>query len=137
MSELDILANLTGTYVLGESDKQFSLVLFLSFSSTGKHRYDFRMMPQNAFYKPAEAELLQRGTKMTNRGIIYSLFDGLKKIKLGYFSYRLYFSSLLRGSEKYLHELHFVEETIRAYCTSHHKIKCCMYSSLEHAIETP
>lgn len=42
-------------------------------------RYDFRMV-QDAFQKP-EAEILQRSTKMTNRGIIYTLYNGLKKIR--------------------------------------------------------
>lgn len=65
-------------------------------------RYDFRMV-QDAFQKP-EAEILQRSTKMTNRGIIYTLYNGLKKDTRGYCAYRSYFPSFLRGSERYLHQ---------------------------------
>lgn len=72
-------------------------------------------MMQHAFHKP-EAEILQRGAKMSNLGIIYSLYDGLIKISPDI----LLIPCIFRRAEKYLHEMNFVEQNIRAYCMSHH-----------------
>lgn len=72
---------------------------------------------------------------MINCGIIYFLFDGLKKIKFGYFFYCLYFFLFFWGLEKYFYELNFVEEIICVYSMLYYKIKCCMYFSFEYVIE--
>ena len=53
---------------------------------------------------------------MSNLGIIYSLYDGLIKISPDI----LLIPCIFRRAEKYLHEMNFVEQNIRAYCMSLH-----------------
>ena len=69
-----------------------SLVLFMSFARVLCNRYDARWISKTKS---------QNTIKWRNGGIINPLFDGLTYNTSGHFAHCSYFSSPLRGSEKY------------------------------------